>query len=339
MRRLIPLHRNESYWLLEGVDLSAIGNDLPAISTYPSYAELTRRIGEHLSMPDSSITLTPGSDAAIDAIAQMCKERDLTALLPLPTFYGYERILTNRGVRTRHVYARQTEEGFSFPTEEVMRALREGSVGVVFLCQPNNPLGDLIPPTDMKDILDTARDRGVLVVVDEAYAEFDNPSLIQEAGGSLIVLRTFSKSFGLAGARVGYSVCDPGIAKQFSQTILPWPIAHHSVRAALAVLEQGALIAERRAVLIRQRERFVSALSELPGLRPLPSRANFVFTFVSDARKVASRLEAEGVLVAPGDTLTFDSEACTLLRAGIRMGIPAPDDHEYVLESLRRAVQ
>lgn len=339
MRRPIPLHRNESYWLLEGIDLSSVGGDVRTASTYPSYTALIGRISEYLSVPSSSITLTPGSDAAIDAIAYMCKERNLTALLPLPTFYGYERILANRAVRSVYVYSYATADGFTFPTEEVLRALRSDSIGIIFLCQPNNPLGSLIPQEEMRDILTAAQEQGVLVVVDEAYAEFDNPTLTAEAGDSLIVLRTFSKSFGLAGARVGYSVCGPETAQRFSQTILPWPIAHHSVQSALAVLEQHAVLVERRNLIMQQRDRLASELAGIPGFRPLISRANFVFTFVADVRAVVAGLEADGILVAPGDTLTFDATVKDLLHTGVRIGIPSPDDHEYVIDSLRRAAQ
>lgn len=338
-RAPIPLHRNESYWLLDTPGLHALAApDVRSLSTYPDYGGLSERIALLHGVSEDSITLAPGSDAAIAAIAELCAHHGWRALLPLPSFYGYERILSRYQVPTTPVYHERDADGFVFPEAGTLAAIEEGGVDIVFLCNPNNPLGDLIPEETLTRIIGRARSRGIRVVIDEAYADFDNPSRIGEIDETVSVIRTFSKGYGLAGARVGYCLSDPGFADELAASLLPWPIAHASTVAALRALELEETIAQRRMLLIAERERFARGLAGIPGFRTYPSRGNFIFVDVPDPQRIAAALAAELILVAQGSSLSFDPHARTLLSSGLRFSTPAPDDHERVIATLRACI-
>jgi len=334
----IPLHRNESYWLLDTPELRAVGDtDTRTLSTYPDYTALTERIALLHGVTQDAITLAPGSDAAIAAIAETCVRHGWRALVPLPTFYGYERILSRYNVSMMPVYYERDARNFSFPEVSTLAAIEEGSVDIVFLCNPSNPLGSLIPDHVLSGIISAARKKGIRVVIDEAYADFDNPSLIGEVDESVAVVRTFSKGYGLAGCRVGYCVSDAGFADELAASLLPWPIAHVSTAAVLRVLELREAIAARRALLIEERERFAQALAELPGFHPHPSRANFISVDVPEPVRIAHTLAEKGILVARGDSLSFDPHVRAVLSSSLRIAVPSPEDQGRVIEALRGA--
>lgn len=336
--RAIPLARNESYWMLDGFNPREWMPSFEQLSTYPSYEVLQERIAEAVGVGADSVLVTPGSDAAIAAIAAWCAAEGRTAIVPLPTFYGYERILATQAVQTMYVRYAPTREGLAVKAAPIIAVLQAAKHSVVFLCQPNNPLGSLIEANELAQIVEAAERNDAIVVVDEAYAEFSNPTLVAHAHGTIVVLRTFSKSFGLAGARVGYVVSDPRIRVHLASRMLPWPVAHPSVHAALWALAHGAEFEKRRIEMVDTRERFIKALAGIRGCEPVPSRTNFVFAWVGDGKAVAEAMKSQGILVAPGSSLSFDTETSAALAGGIRMSVPSPGDFDRVVSVLARVL-
>jgi histidinol-phosphate aminotransferase len=175
---------------------------------------------------------------------------------------------------------------------------------IAFVCNPHNPSGTVVSQAALASFVEGCRSR--LVVVDEAYVDFvDDPaatSLVREAAGRLVVLRTFSKIHGLAGARVGYLVGSPEVVGVLRRVRPPFSVGSMSQAAALAALSDGDHRAMVRREVMRGRDR-LSALFVAAGYRVVPSQANFVLVLAPDADELWDRLYRGGVSVRLGSTL------------------------------------
>lgn len=335
-RRRIPLHQNESYWLLpEDIVKECSSCERGAFSTYPIYDDLRADIASYAQVAPERISITPGSDAAIRAIAEIMVETKARAFAPIPTFYGYERIFSLLHVPVTFGYYEEKDGRFMFPLDATLQAIQDG-IEFVFLCNPNNPLGERIPSETMTQILDAARSRGTRVVVDEAYAEFTNDSVIPLLNTlPLVVLRTFSKSFGLPGARVGYAVADQEFIALLNARLLPWPVTGMSVHAARVALKHRDVLKERRALLVQEREHFAESLASVRGMRVYPSHTNFVLCRINESARIIERLKEQNILTVPGERLSFDEKGRNILSSTIRCAVPSPQDRETVLTAIK----
>ncbi|MBA3789074.1 histidinol-phosphate aminotransferase family protein [Patescibacteria group bacterium] len=332
---MIPLDKNESYWLLDEELRKAFQTYTQnEFSTYPNYNELKKQIAEYSGVIPEQLCLTPGSDAAIQTLAELYVNHGREAVLPVPTFYGYESILDRVGGVTHPVYYTETDGAFVFPLADTLTALRRDTAKALFLCQPNNPLGCSIPEETIERIVTTAQESDVLLVSDEAYFEFSGktllPFLLQTP--HLVIIRTLSKGFGLSGARVGYCIAAPEIIRKMEQRMLPWPIAHMSMFAAEEGMRRTESIRVRRQMVIQERDYFSSALSRLSGIRIYSSETNFILIRVPNAHTLADELRAKGVRVAIGESMSKFTEAKELLHSTLRMGVPSPKDMPFVLD-------
>jgi histidinol-phosphate aminotransferase len=179
-----------------------------------------------------------------------------------------------------------------------VEALAAADPAVIYLCSPNNPTGASLPEGFVEELL--SRTRGV-VVLDEAYIEYaDNDSLVEAAPRleRLLVVRTLSKAWGLAGLRVGYAVGAPRLVAELEKTRGPYKVGGVAESAAMAALSSdGDWVEERVSEVRSERNAFTSAL-RAKGFAPLPSQANFVLVPVpGDAVAVAARMREHGVSV------------------------------------------
>ena len=180
---------------------------------------------------------------------------------------------------------------------------------LTFACRPHNPSGALVD-------LPTARP----LVVDEAYFEYAGETAVGLLGDGVIVVRTFSKAFGLAGARIGYALAAEDVAAELRDRHAPLPVATLSVALAVAAL---AAPPDMRPV-VEERERVAAALRGL-GLEPLPSSANFLFVPLADPGSLADDLVLRGIAVRP-----FED--------GVRITIRGRDDDDRLLAALAEVV-
>ncbi len=189
---------------------------------------------------------------------------------------------------------------FELAAADVVAQVRESSPHVVFLCSPNNPTGTALDLAVVQAVLDAAPD--TVVVVDEAYAEFARPGTpsalsLLAAYPQLVVTRTMSKAFALAGGRLGYLVAAPELVDALRLVRMPYHLSSPTqaiARAALA--HRASLLAEVEAIKA-QRDRIVDTLAA-QGFPPVPSDANFVlFGGLTDAARAWEALLAQGVLV------------------------------------------
>lgn len=214
---------------------------------------------------------------------------------------------------------------------EAMAAAVTERTRLVLLCSPNNPTGPALAQDEVKSFLEAVPSR-VLVVVDEAYAEFvDDPLAVDgtrllSSYPNLVVLRTFSKAYGLAGLRVGYAIAsDPAVAGALRQVHLPFAVSVAAQAAALASLEVEDELMARVAQVVALREPLRQALREI-GWEVPPTQGNFVWLPTgADTDRVSQVFEDHAVLVR-----AFSGE-------GIRITVGTPKDNERVLAAARAA--
>jgi histidinol-phosphate aminotransferase/imidazoleglycerol-phosphate dehydratase/histidinol-phosphatase len=210
---------------------------------------------------------------------------------------------------------------FDFSADALLEAVKdERSLKLVFMCSPNNPTGNEVDPAEVLRVADALPE--TLIVLDEAYLEFSSvPSLSEEAARrpNLVVMKTLSKAFGLAGARVGALIGDVEILAVAARALPPYPMPSLSVEAAMAALapSRRALHQERIARIKAERERLAPLLADAPGVRGVRSGGgNFLFLEVEDPDALARRLRSLGIRArfrpnaAPGGVrITVGTEA------------------------------
>ncbi len=338
---MIQLNRNESYWLLDKELVDACKKSLSGdFSRYPDYVLLKESIATYVGVSPDMILVTPGSDIAIEHVARTYTMGD-SVVLPIPTFYGYEMILRRLGVQMIPVLYTEQNGKFVFPLEQVLYELTNNTPKVLFLCNPNNPLGCSIPEEYISVMVDACREHGVMLVSDEAYVDFSRTSTLLpylKNNPNVILLRTFSKGFGLAGARVGYVVAEPEVIKSIELHQHVWPIASTSVCSALVLLENIDSVKKRQDIFVEERDAFIEKLRTIHSITVYSSEANFVLVRVADAQRVYKTLLQAGICTILGESTTLFPEAKTILDNTIRLTIPSPADRSIVLTTLEKAV-
>jgi histidinol-phosphate/aromatic aminotransferase/cobyric acid decarboxylase-like protein len=202
-----------------------------------------------------------------------------------------------------------------------------GAGRVVYVCSPNNPTGALTPRSDIEALL-TATDADQVVVIDEAYYEFAGTTAIDlvERFDRLVVTRTLSKAFGLAGLRVGYAIAQPTLIRELEKARGPYKVSAVSEAAAVAALNDGLdWVKSHATTAVEMREALAKEL-RIRGLEPLPSAANFLFVPLPNAPAVGRRMRELGVAVR-----AFESPG------GLRMNVAPWEILEDALATLDQA--
>ncbi len=337
---IIRLQHNENYWMLSNEDVAKYNAVLSSTFTnYPDYEPLNQALARYAGVDRQAVVATAGSDAAIRLIAERCVARRSRVLLPVPSFYGYERIFQQVGLSFDTVSYREERGSLFFPVEEIIARVQKRQADVLFLCQPNNPLGSLIPIPQVEAVLDAMGAADMLAVVDEAYFEFSGYTAKDRLGKQpLIILRTLSKAFGLAGARVGYYLAEASLIDEIQVASLPWTIAHGSVNAALIGLKRSEYFKERIREIKEARDIFSQQLQQLPGIQVYPSDTNFVFVRLSSADRIIQALAKKGILVAPGAHMSIAPQAAEIFKDGIRMTTPAPYHQKRIVTAFAEVI-
>jgi histidinol-phosphate aminotransferase len=268
-----------------------------ALTRYPSlYADSLRAVvARRFDVSPDCVSTGCGSDDVLDsAIRAACRPPGLLTYAA-PTFSMAEVLSRMNGLDTSRV---AWPDALAEPAR-----LLEGGPAAVYLCSPNNPTGAPLPGGWLGDLLDRAGRNGPLVIVDEAYAEFDgqtHASLVVERGRALVV-RTLSKLYALAGVRVGYGVGRADVVDEVEKSRGPYKVSAVAERAAVAALEDESGWAQRvLGEVLDNRERLARELRSR-GFAPLPSVTNFLLMSVTPrtTAAVTAALRERGVAVRP----------------------------------------
>ena len=322
----VMLNANESPW-------PPAGDGGPSLNRYPEPqpAALCTRLAQLYGVREDQLLVGRGSDEAIDLLVRaFCRPGiDAIAISP-PTFGMYAVCARVQGATVEEL---PLDADFGLDVDAVIAGL-SGAVKLVFVCSPNNPTGGLVPLAAIERLAQALAERA-LVVVDEAYLEFaDAPSaaMLLDRYPNLGVLRTLSKAWALAGARIGTLLADAEVIALLRRIMAPYPLPTPSVEAALDALDaQGERRArERVATLVDERERMAAALAGLPGVRRVhPSRANFLTVALADAGGAYRALAGQGIVVR-------DVGRYPGLSGCLRFSIGTPEENARLLDALTR---
>jgi histidinol dehydrogenase len=240
-----------------------------------------------------------------------------------PTFVMYQ---IHGRVAAAEVVEVPRLDDFSIDVSSIKRVACGTGIKLVFICTPNNPTGNAVPREEIEEVL---RGTNAIVVVDEAYGEFGGESCVPLLSRypNLIVLRTFSKAFGMAGLRVGYLLSGRSVIKELLKVKQPFNLNTFSQVAARLVLENQAPFKERIEQILKERDRLFKELSSLRGVEVFPSQANFILFRTSlPAEEVYFGLLERGVLIR-----NISSPA---LSRCLRVTVGTPEENDVFMEKM-----
>ena len=291
----------------------------PTINRYPEPqpVALRQRLADLYGVAPDQLWVARGSDDAIDLLIRaFCRPGVDSVAIVEPTFSAYAQFAQVQGCAV--IKARLADD-FAFDADAVLATVAPHTPKILFLCTPNNPTGTAIDPADIRRLAAALPD--TLVVADEAYVEFsDMPGLAPDVGTipNLVILRTLSKAYGLAGARVGCLIAAADVVAMTARAAPPYPLPTPSITAALDALgpERMPIHRDRIERLLADRARLAELLKAASEIITIRKGGNFLFLEVADPADLARRLAAAGVRVrfrpnaAPGGVrVTVGTEA------------------------------
>ena len=257
--------------------------------------ELTMELGAFLKWDPKGILVGNGSNELMATVMQVLISSGSKVVLPEPMFSFYSRLVELFEGDTCSVPPR---DDFSFDTDSVVSAARDSDASLIVLATPNNPTGLAMSSQEVYSVLKAAQG---FVLVDEAYIEFSSvPSALSllDEFPNLLIIRTFSKAFGLAGLRVGYLLGRPAVVQEIMKARVPFMVDRLSELAALALLKRPLLLQERVSQMKRGTQWLYEALHRIPCVKTWVSDANFVlFKTPVDPEFLLDSLACRGVLV------------------------------------------
>jgi len=301
------------------------------LSVYPweqNEEKLRNEILGYIStgMEKDNIVIGAGVDGVLDTLVKVFIENGDEAIIPVPTFSLYESLVKIAGGTPRYI---KRKKRFEIPVKELISLCTE-KTRMVFITSPNNPTGNCISEYEVSEILEAAP--ATIIVLDEAYVEFADSTLLKlvQEYENVLVLRTFSKAFGLAGLRVGYAVIPKWLSSIYKTVSMPFSVNSIALTAAIAALRDKEHL--RRSVELVKHERpfLVDNLQRI--FTVYPSQANFVLVDVSPMKsyEVCDMLITRGITVR--DCSSFRGAGDSL----IRITVGTREQNEKVVEALKR---
>ncbi len=312
----------------------------------PSPAGLKESLGQAMGVPfgghfsDNNgidVLLGNGSDELIQMIAMAMAQPGRKILAPEPSFVMYKMIATFTGMDYIGV---PLADDFDLDLPAMLAAIEEQQPAIVFLAYPNNPTGNLFDRKAVQTIIDASPG---LVVVDEAYHAFAGDSFMPELGTgnkkheNLVVMRTVSK-MGLAGLRLGLLAGPSAWLAEFDKVRLPYNINVLTQKSAEFALAHREVLDQQTRQICEDREKLMAALEAIAGIKPYPSRANFILFHVNkgganDATEVFESLKAQGVLIKNLSPVGGVLQDC------LRVTVGSPKQNEAFLSALLTALE
>lgn len=263
------------------------------IAMYPEYQRGTQRLAQHFGVRADELMLTNGGDDALRVFFDAFVNSGESVLFCEPTFPMYRYFAEIAGAK---IEALRYGPEMEFPLEEVVVTLN-AQPRVLFIANPNNPTGTLVPREDIETILRSAAQTAV--VIDEAYAEFSGLSLVPyiKKYPQLFVTRTFSKTAGLAGLRLGGVIASAESLAILRRAMPPYPVNLAALSGAVAAVQDSRAMRRYVKEVIRLRTWLAQELEKL-GVKTYPSGGNFLLAnFGAQGPALVQRLERVGVLV------------------------------------------
>ncbi len=333
LKDVVKLASNENCLGPSPRALDAIREALPKIHMYPDNDcfYLRRELAAFLGCSPENLLVAAGSDHVLRLLAETFLSPGDEVIMAHPTFSEYE--FMSRIMEAECIYV-PVREDFAYDLEG-MAARVSGRTKLIFICSPNNPTGTIVKRGELEGFLASLPPH-VLVILDEAYGEYvtdpeypDSLSYVA-AGRNVVVLRTFSKIYGLAGLRIGYAIAREDLISLMRRVQEPFNVNTLAQVAARAALADQEHVARSREMVAAGKEYLARAFERL-GLRYVPTQANFVFVDVGkDSREVFGRLLREGVITRTGDIFGYPTF--------LRVTIGTPEENARFVAALEKVL-
>jgi len=262
---------------------------------YPQEEEnkLKDKICAYLTVPTDCVVVGNGSDELIDRITRLFLEKAEKAVSIAPTFPVPRQCIQRQGAE---YVAVPLLRDFGLDVENLLGAF-EPEARLLYLCSPNNPTANQFKKEEITALIEKFPG---IVVLDEAYAEYADYSMVQlvEKCENVIVLRTFSKAFGLAGLRLGYAVTNVALAKVLAEKTLPFPLSVFTLGMGRKLLENRAMVKKTVETLKSERGKLIKKLENVSGIKAFDSKTDFVlFNTDKPFEDVYQKLQTQGILI------------------------------------------
>ncbi|WP_407313043.1 histidinol-phosphate transaminase [Desulfosporosinus sp. SB140] len=323
MPQCITLDANENPFPWPAGMQEKLFAESPAFNRYPDglAQELKQAIAGYVNLSPEGILVGNGSDELIQLILLTFGGVGKSMVIHPPTFSMYQ--ISARLTDTAVVEV-PLIDGLYLDLERMLQAAKSPDVHVLIVCNPNNPTGSLFR---REDILQLVRESGKIVVVDEAYAEFSGETLIPELEKypNLVVLRTFSKAFGMAGLRLGYLLGQPGTIDLINRVRPPFNVNSLSQKAGILALGYLNDYQKQIQSIKKETQKLFEGLSKVSEIMVYPTKANFILFKPKDSDRWAKELLKRGFLIRNMGELPLLGK-CLRISAGL------PEENERFLK-------
>jgi len=328
LERVVKLASNEGPFPPFPAALEAMARSAPELNRYPDGGvwELRKALADRAGVAFEELVVGAGADGIIDLLSQATLDPGDDVVCGWPSFPSYVLDAAKLGAEARRVPLRD----HTYDLEAMLEAIGPRTK-LVYVCHPNNPTGTASGREELVSFLDRLPEH-VLCVLDQAYFEYiDDPDYVDgielfRDGRRLVVLRTFSKIYGLAGLRVGWAVAPADVVTATSKVRRAFDVTAQAQAAALASLDDPGEIVRRRELNATGRERLGEILRG-HGVEPVGhARGNFLFADVGGGRPMFERLQHEGVIVRPLDGFGAPE--------AIRVSVGTPEENEFFAVAL-----
>lgn len=322
----ILLDANENSWGSTFTEINGLN-----LNRYPDphQKDLRHLVGKYLSIESENLFFGVGSDEIIDLLIRIfCEPGKDKAIIPEPTYGMYKVACDINNVETITVLL---NDKFQLDLKEIKNHFDE-NVKIIFLCSPNNPTGNLL---NKNDVVSLCKELNSIIIVDEAYIDFaGGGALIDEIKylPNLIVLRTFSKAWGLAGIRLGYCVANSEVINYLFKVKAPYNINSLTRYALESSLKNSGLKEKYIKGIVKERERLKNQLETSPAIiKVYDSDANFLLIKCKDGKTVQAKLAEKGIIVR-------DRSTQPMLENCLRISIGNEEENDLLWEEIKKLV-
>lgn len=294
---------------------------------YPDFipTRLHEKLAQYTGWRADGVMAGNGSNEMIQSVVNATVEKGVRVLLPEPTFSVYRQVIN---VMNGEVISVLLKEDLTFNIPRLATAIKLQKADLAIICSPNNPTGCTISKRDLEMLL---RNSSGLVVVDQAYLEIGGEDFVPllSEHPNLVILRTFSKAMAMGGLRVGYCLAAPELVREFMKCKMPYSLNYFSMTAAEVALENLDLLHPLVEKMQAERDQLFTALQRIPGLKPVPSAANFfVVKTAIPPKELFAALVERGLLIR-------DVSSAPMLAEYVRISVGTPEENDRLLAALQ----
>ncbi len=328
--QIVKLNFNENLFVDRTKQISLVKQvaDEIDLRMYPDDEEpkLREKLTGYMGVPMDFLIVGNAGDELIDRIIRLFVEKGDIAVSFVPSFAIPRLCVKRQGGEYMTV---PLKADFQLDVERMLSVFSE-KTRLLYLCSPNNPTSNQMKPEDIEKIVKAFPG---IVILDEAYGEFANYSFVPRIRDfpNMIILRTFSKAFGLAMLRIGYAVANPPIANVLREKApLPYPVSGFSVRMGIKMLENMDIESTAVSELLKERGKLIKQLNQIEGVQAFPSQADFVLiNTVKPADEVYTKLLEQGIMLKKwGKLLQYPN--CFRVTVGL------PEMNAKLIEALKK---